>query len=64
MWAIVWIIIRPYTKGFESILRSAILAGGAFLLSWKFNVTPVPVLAAATLASLLWGFWSKPGASR
>ncbi len=60
MWAIVWIIIRPYSKGFEPILRSAIIAGGAFLASWKFNITPVPVLAAATLASLLWGLLSKP----
>jgi chromate transporter len=87
MWAIVWIIIRPYAKAqrvrrappdgpgtasrrapffahflerFEPILRSAIIAGGAFLASWKFNVTPVPVLAAATLASLLWGFFEGP----
>ena len=59
MWAITWIIIRPYAKGFESILRAVIIAGGAFLASWKLNVTPVPVLAAATVASLLWGVFSK-----
>src|SRR5580658_1965463 len=62
MWAIVWIIVRPYAKGFTPLLRSTIIAGGAFLASWKFNVTPVPVLAAATLASLLWGAFSKPKA--
>jgi chromate transporter len=59
MWAIVWIIIRPYAKGVESILRCAIIAGGAFLASWKFNITPVPVLAAATAASLLWSLLKK-----
>jgi chromate transporter len=69
MWAIVWIIIRPFTKAPKSlerlvpILRAALIAGGAFLASWKFNITPVPVLAAATLASLLWGFLSKPKAA-
>jgi chromate transporter len=62
MWALVWIIIRPFAKGFESVLRSVSIAGGAFLLSWKFNVTPVPVLVAATLASLLWGWLSKNAA--
>jgi chromate transporter len=59
MWAIVWIIVRPYAKGFVPILRSVILAGGAFLASWKFNITPIPVLLTATLASLLWGWLSK-----
>jgi len=63
MWGIVWILIRPYAKGFAPLLRSTIIAGGAFLASWKFNVTPVPVLAAATLASLLWGAFSKPETS-
>lgn len=59
MWAIVWIIVRPYAKGFVPILRSVIIAGGAFLASWKFNITPVPVLAAATIASLLWSPMKK-----
>jgi chromate transporter len=59
MWAIVWIIVRPYAKGLMPVLRAAIIAGGAFLASWKFNVTPVPVLVAATLASLLWGLLAE-----
>jgi chromate transporter len=89
MWAIVWIIVRPYTKAqrvrsappdgpeaasrrtpfcassierFVPIFRAVLIAGGAFLASWKFNVTPVPVLVAATLASLLWGFLPKGAA--
>jgi chromate transporter len=59
MWAIVWIIVRPFAKGFAPTLRAVLIAGGAFLASWKFNFTPVPILAAATLVSLLWGFLSK-----
>jgi chromate transporter len=64
MWAIVWIIVRPYAKGFVPILRSLVIAGGAFLASWRFNVTPVPVLAAATAASLLWGLASRSGSAK
>src|SRR5271170_1897260 len=64
MWAIGWIIVRPYAKGLAPILRCVIIAGGAFLASWKFNVTPVPVLVAATLASLLWGFWARSEAAQ
>jgi len=68
MWAIVWIIVRPFARGLTPILRAAIIAGGAFLASWKFNITPIAVLAAATLASLLWGLLpssqpSKSGAT-
>jgi chromate transporter len=55
MWAIVWIIVRPYSKGLVPVLRAVLIAGGAFLASWRFDVTPVPILIAATLASLLWG---------
>jgi len=64
MWAIAWIIVRPYAKGLAPILRAVIIAGGAFLASWKFDVTPVPVLAAATLASLLWGLPFRSGPSK
>jgi len=64
MWAIVWIIVRPFAKGLVPILRSAIIAGGAFLASWKFNVTPIPVLLAATLVSLLWGLGKGPAEAR
>lgn len=60
MWAIVWIIVRPYTKSAASSVRAVLIAGAAFFASWKLNVTPLPVLAAATLASLAWGFFSKP----
>jgi chromate transporter len=59
MWAIVWIIIRPFAKGFIPTLRAVLIAGGAFLASWKFNVTPIPILVVATLVSLLWGILKK-----
>jgi chromate transporter len=64
MWAIVWIIVRPYAKGFVPILRAVLIAGGAFLASWKFNVTPIPVLATATGVSLLWGVFAKDAPSK
>jgi chromate transporter len=55
MGAIVLVIIRPFSKGLVPILRTAVIGGGAFLASWKFNVNPLPILGAATLASVLWG---------
>lgn len=55
MGAIVLVIVRPHSKGLAGIVRTVIIAGGSFLASWKFNVNPLPILAVATLASLLWG---------
>lgn len=58
MGATVLIIVRPFSKGFIPILRTAIIGGGAFLASWRFGVTPIPILAVTTLAGLLWGVLS------
>lgn len=59
MGATVLIIVRPFSRGLVPILRTLVIGGGAFLASWKFNINPVPVLAATTLAGLLWGrIWS------
>jgi chromate transporter len=54
MGATVMLIVRPFAKGFIPILRTMVIGGGAFLASWKFNVTPIPILVGATFASLLW----------
>jgi len=59
MGATVLIIVRPFIQGAVPILRSLIIGGAAFLASWRFNVNPLPILAASTLASLLWG-WVAP----
>ena len=55
MWSIVLWLVRPFLKhGVNNILRTVVIAGGSFLASWKFNISPVPVLAGATLVALLW----------
>jgi len=35
-------------------IQAVLIAGGAFVASWKFDITPVPILAAATALALLW----------
>jgi hypothetical protein len=35
-------------------LQVVLIAGGAFLASWKFGVTPVPIIAAGTLIGIVW----------
>lgn len=56
MGAVVLIIVKPFAKGLTPLLRTAIIGGGAFLASWKFDVNPLWILAAATLVSVLWGY--------
>jgi chromate transporter len=54
MWSIVWTLVSPHLKGFEKSARAVIIAGGSFLASWIFNITPVPILAVAALIGVLW----------
>jgi chromate transporter len=55
MWSIVLWLVRPFLKGgANKFLRTVTIAGGAFLASWKFNITPVPILVVAMLVSLVW----------
>jgi chromate transporter len=55
MWSIVLWLVRPFLKGgAHRILRTAIITGGAFLASWRFNITPIPILLAAMIVSLGW----------
>jgi chromate transporter len=55
MWSIVLWLIRPFLKGgANKFLRTVSIAGGAFLASWRFNITPVPILAVAMIVSLVW----------
>jgi len=51
MFSTVWLLVRPQWK---SIARVAVFFGGAFLATWKFGVTPVPVIAVAAVAGFLW----------
>ncbi len=55
MWAIVWTLVRPYiSRSVSMTARTVLITAGAFLASWKFNLTPIPILSAATLIGLLW----------
>lgn len=61
MGAVVLVIVRPFVKGAVPVLRTLIIGAGAFLASWKYNVNPLPILAASTLVSLAWGWlWKEP----
>ena len=55
MGATVYIIVRPFSKGWNATARTIVIGGGAFLASWHFSVSPIPILAATTLAGVLWG---------
>jgi hypothetical protein len=50
----VWTLVKPEAKTLPSSARAVLIAGGSFLASWWFNITPVPILAVATLIGVLW----------
>jgi chromate transporter len=54
MWSTIWTILRPHVGGTQRNTQALLLAGGAFLASWKFGVTPLPIIVIGTLVGLLW----------
>ncbi len=58
MWSTIWTILRPHVGGSIRNLQVVLIAGGAFLASWKFNVTPVPIIGIGMLLGI---FWKDPG---
>jgi chromate transporter len=55
MWATVLMLLRQHAgRGFSRNVRMVAIAGASFLASWKFKITPLPILSAAALAGLLW----------
>jgi chromate transporter len=54
MWSTIWTILRPHVGGTVRNLQVVLITGGAFLASWKFGMTPVPIIAAGTLIGILW----------
>ena len=59
MWATIWVIVRPHVggmtwNGMKRNLQVVLIAGGAFVASWIFGFTPLPIIAAGTLAGFLW----------
>jgi chromate transporter len=53
-----WTLIRPYLTSAASApgraLGATLLVAAAFIGSWRFGLTPVPVIGLAVLAGLLW----------
>jgi chromate transporter len=60
MWATIWTILRPHVGGLTRNIQVVLIAGGAFLASWKFHITPVPIILAGTLIGFLWKDGKKP----
>ena len=59
MWATIWVILRPHVggvtwNGMKRNLQVVLIAGGAFVASWIFGFTPLPIIVAGTLAGFLW----------
>jgi hypothetical protein len=54
MWSTIWTILRPHVGGVVRNLQVVLIAGGAFLASWKFHITPLPLILAGTLIGFLW----------
>jgi hypothetical protein len=58
MWSTIWTLLRPHVGGGIRTLQVLLIAGGAFLASWKFGITPLPIIAIGTLLGVL---WKEPG---
>ena len=54
MWASVFSLIRPHWGGVRQSIKAVIISGAAFLASWRFGVTPVPIILGACVAGFLW----------
>lgn len=54
MWSTIWTILRPQIGGLIRNLQVLVIVGGAFLASWKFGITPLPIIGAGLLLGLLW----------
>jgi chromate transporter len=54
MWSTIWTILRPQVGGLVRNLQVILIVGGAFLASWKFDVTPLPIIGLGLVVGLLW----------
>jgi len=59
MWATIWTILKPHVGGatWNGMMRNVqvvLIAGGAFVASRIFGVTPLPIILAGTVIGLLW----------
>jgi len=53
-WAVVNSILRPLLGGAERTIRGLAIATVAFLASWQFHWTPVPIILAAAAIGYFW----------
>lgn len=53
MFAASYLLLRPHLEGYK-LLRTAVLAVGAFLLVWRQVLSPVQVLALAAAVGFAW----------
>jgi len=54
MWSTIWTLLKPHVGGRVRNMQVLLIAGGAFLASWKFGITPLPIIAAGTLLGWVW----------
>ncbi len=54
MWSTIWTILRPQVGNIVRTLQVVTITGGAFLASWKFGITPLPIIGVGLLLGLLW----------
>lgn len=59
MWATIWVILKPHVgglswSGMTRNLQVVLIGGGAFVATWVYGITPLPVILAGTLIGFLW----------
>lgn len=54
MWSTIWTILRPHMGSFAWNLRAAAIAGGAFVASWWWGMSPFAIILFGGLLGLLW----------
>jgi len=66
MWSTIWIILKPHVggatwRGMTGNLQVVLIAGGGFVASRMFGLTPLPIILAGTLVGFLWMDTKKDG---
>ena len=59
MWSTIWVILRPHVggmtwQGMTRNLQVVLIAGGAFVATRMFGLTPLPIILAGTLIGFVW----------
>lgn len=54
LWSVVITIVRPLLGNAMRTLRGVLIVIAAFVVSWVFGWTPIPVIAASALIGYLW----------